>query len=324
MSVPGRLMAAEMAEGVAAFARAASQEVAPIAMPRAIYTFARGSSDTVANVLTYTMMARLGIPMASLPPSIFSIGQGVALPGALSLIVSQSGASDDLVACARGAGRSIAITNVPGSPVEAAVERVIPVGAGPEQAVPATKTVMGSLGAGMAMLAALDPRYRVECAAAAERFADGIDPHPGAASLIGALSMAQHIYVLGRRASYGVAQEVALKLKETCALHAEAHSASEVLHGPLQLSTKPLCVLILDADDPASQPSLDLAQERFAHEKAHVLRLRPSDVGVAGLAGPAMAAALLHLLYPIIHNVAIALGLDPDRPATLQKVTRTT
>ena len=109
----GAHMAAEMAEAAEVFARAVRQPLAPVPKPSAIYTFARGSSDTVANVLCYTFMAELGIPATSLPPSVFSLGGGVTMGEALALVISQSGQSADLVACARGAARSIAITNVP-------------------------------------------------------------------------------------------------------------------------------------------------------------------------------------------------------------------
>ena len=320
----GPYMAVEMNESADVFARAVAQDVPQQDVPKAIYTFARGSSDTVANVLSYEFMSRLGIPMTSLPPSVFSLGDGVEMNDALALIISQSGASDDLVACARGAKNAVAITNVAGSDVEKHVQAVVPVGAGPENAVPATKTVIGSIGAGMALLAAMDPSYKEECLKAQKVFAAGMPALENETSLTVTLTQAQHIYVLGRKASFGVAQEFALKLKETCALHAEAYSASEVLHGPLQLSTKPLTVLILDAGDAESQPSLDAAEERFRNEKARVLRVSPADVGISGLSDAAMGAALLNLLYPVIHAAANSLGLNPDAPETLKKVTRTT
>jgi glucosamine--fructose-6-phosphate aminotransferase (isomerizing) len=321
MTMLGPHMALEMREASDVFARAVVQDVPPVAKPSAIYTFARGSSDTVANVLSYAFMDRLGVPMTSLPPSVFSLGDGVALGDAMALIISQSGASDDLVACAKGASRTVAITNVAGSDVEAQSDCTIPVGAGPENAVPATKTVIGSIGAGMALLAAIDPNYKNTCQNAADIFAAGIPALPDADMIAATLANAQHIYVLGRQTSFGVAQEVALKLKETCALHAEAYSASEVLHGPLQLSTKPLTVLSLDAGDTASQASLRAADDRFAAEGATILRVRTS---IDALTGPASAAALLCQLYPVIHATANRLGLDPDSPKTLMKVTRTT
>lgn len=319
MSELGPKMAAEMREGAAVFEAAARQPVSPIARPGAIYTFARGSSDTVANVLSYAFMERLGIPMTSLPPSVFSIGKGVSLGDALALVISQSGASEDLVACAKGADRSVAITNVEGSAVEQESDATIRINAGPENAVPATKTVLGALGAGLALLHAIDGKTPDSVA----RVAEARLPDDVLKDLARTLGAARHIYVLGRQCSYGVAQEIALKLKETSALHAEAYSASEVLHGPIQLATNPMVVLVLDAGDEASQPSLDRAETRFRSEGTPTFRIGPSDLGVPGLTGVEMAAALLYALYPLVHRTAARLGIDPDAPDKLAKVTRT-
>lgn len=330
----GALMAREAAEAPAAFARAARQAVTlppEVALGpfRAVYTVARGSSDAAALILAYEVMREAGLPATSLPPSAFSIGEGVALDGALVLLVSQSGASDDLVACARGArargATVVALVNAPGSPVEGEAHLTLPLGAGPERAVPATKTVTAAVGAGTALLSVLAPDYAGRAQAAArEVAAQGALAHPRGAALRDALAGASSIYVVGRDCGLGAAQEVALKLKETAALHAEAFSASEVLHGPLQLAAEGILALVLDAGPPAARPSLDLAARRLEESGAAVHRVAPSDVGVADLTPAAAAALLLCLLYPVVREVALARGQDPDAPAHLSKVTRTT
>jgi len=331
----GSHMAAEIAEAPEVFARAAGCRVAPalagldLAACHAFYTIARGSSDAAANVLSYEMMRELGRPVTSLPPSVFSLGRGVDMRGAAALAISQSGASDDLVRSVRGVraggGLALAITNVPGSPVEAEAQAVIAIGAGPERAVPATKTVIGSIGAGMALLAALAPAYAPRAAAAAEAFAAlAAGPHPKADALRAALLRNPHVYVIGRDTGFGAAHEIALKIKETCAIHAEAYSSSEVLHGPLQLVTRPLMVLILDTGQDFIQPSLDTAEARFAGAGGTVIRLSTRDLGAGALTPAAAAALLLAHVYPVILSVALALGYDPDTPATLSKVTQTT
>jgi len=327
----GRHMADEIAEAPAVFARAATQAVTGISLDgiRAIYTIARGSSDAAANILSYEVMRETGLPMTSLPPSVFSVGKGVAMAGALALVISQSGASDDLVRSAKGArekgARVAAIVNAAGSKVQAQADMTLPIGAGPELAVPATKTVIGSIAAGMALLSHLVPAYAPRAAASAAVVAAlaGRD-HPQTRALVAALLRASHVYVIGRDTGYGAAQELALKLKETCALHAEAYSSSEVLHGPLQLATNPLLVLILDTESPEVQDSLNTAEARFRAVGAPVFRLRPSDAGATGLTPAASAAALLYLAYPLVLATARALGHDPDRPETLSKVTQTT
>ena len=319
-------MRAEIAESPDVFARAVANVPTGLTLPHAFYTVARGSSDAAANILSYEFMRELGLPMTSLPPSIFSVGNGVNLHGATVLVVSQSGASQDLVRSAKGARTSgatvIGLINQSGSPIEATAHLTLPIGAGPELAVPATKSVIGSIAAGMALLSALKPAYAPRAAANARALE--VPAHPQSKSIISALLRANHVFIIGRDTGFGAAQELALKLKETCALHAEAYSSSEVLHGPLQLATNPLLVLILDSGQPDVQDSLNTAEARFRAISGSVFRLRPSDVGASGLTPATAAALLLYLTYPIVLATALALGHDPDRPATLSKVTQTT
>ena len=323
-------MAAETAQSIGVFAQAATQQVDAdvLGKPRAIYTIARGSSDAAANILSYEFMRELGVPVTSLPPSVFSIGAGVSLEEAAALVISQSGASDDLVLSAKGATAQgatvVAITNQPDSAVEVESNMTLSVCAGPELAVPATKSVIGSIGAGMALLGALKPGYAFKAKAAADTVKDLSVQHPRFGALQSAFLCARHIYVIGRDTGYGTAQEVALKLKECCALHAEAYSSSEVLHGPLQLATNPLLVLMLDTGMAEIQDSLDQAEARFSAVDCDVHRIRISEFCSDEIAPAAAAAVLLAALYPVILNTALALGLDPDAPKTLSKVTQTT
>lgn len=327
---PGRLMASEAAQSIGVFAHAAGQYVdtAVLRQPKAIYTIARGSSDAAANILSYEFMRELGVPVTSLPPSVFSLGAGVTLKNTAALVISQSGASDDLVLSAKGAAAAgaqvVAITNQPGSAVEAASDVTVPIGAGPELAVPATKSVIGSVAAGMALLGAMKPAYANKAQAAVEQLNQMPLQHPQAAGLQAAFLRARHVYVIGRDTGYGAAHEVALKLKECCAIHAEAYSSSEVLHGPLQLATNPLMVLMLDTGLADIQDSLDQAEARFRAIDCDVHRIRVSDLGMPTLVPAAAAAFLLAIMYPVILNTALALGLDPDAPKTLSKVTQTT
>ncbi|MCF2870662.1 SIS domain-containing protein [Octadecabacter sp. G9-8] len=329
-TTPGRLMAAESAQSMGVFARAATQDidVTTLGTPCAIYTIARGSSDAAANILSYEFMRELGVPVTSLPPSVFSLGAGVAMDNAVALVVSQSGASDDLVRSAKGAAahgaKVVAITNQPDSPVQSASDITLPIGAGPELAVPATKSVIGSIAAGMALLGALKPEYGAKAKIAAAALAQQTIQHPDAAALQSAFLRARHIYVIGRDTGYGAAHEVALKLKECCALHAEAYSSSEVLHGPLQLATNPLMVLMLDTGLADIQDSLDQAEARFRAIDCDVQRIRVSDFDLGETVPAAAAAVLLAAMYPVILNTALALGFDPDAPETLSKVTQTT
>ena len=323
-------MAAEIAQIPAVFAAALAQrvEVQDLENLRAFYTVARGSSDAAANILSYEFMRETGLPMTSLPPSVFSLGRGVELKDSAVLVVSQSGASQDLVASAQGAARAgarvLALVNAANSQVEQAAEATLQIAAGPELAVPATKSVVGAIAGGMALLGHLRPDYATRAKASATGFAALSETSlPQANALQAALLRARHVYVIGRDTGFGAAQELALKLKECCALHAEAYSSSEVLHGPLQLVTNPLLIVILDTEAPDVQDSLDTAEARFLAAGGTVFRLRPSDAGPRGLTPAAAAAALLALTYPIALHTALALGLNPDQPATLSKVTQT-
>ena len=327
----GQQMAAEIAQIPSVFSKRVSRSVdldGQFDDLQAIYTVARGSSDAAANILSYEWMRELQLPVTSLPPSVFSLGTGVRLDRSACLLISQSGASEDLVKSARGArargAKVVALTNQPGSAVEQAADICVPLDAGPEFAVPATKTVIGSIAAGMAILASHSPDYAAICKRdAAEVTKVAGQQHPDYETIIHGLIRSQHIYVIGRDTGFGAAQEVALKLKECCALHAEAYSASEVLHGPLQLVTKPLTVLLLDTGLTSTQQSLDRAEERFRASGAKVFRISPIDVDVPILSPAASAAILLYLVYPIVRQVALALSLDPDTPQTLSKVTST-
>ncbi|MEE9386982.1 MAG: SIS domain-containing protein [Paracoccaceae bacterium] len=332
--IPGALMYSEIKEAPEKFATIVQHDfsaaVAPLGLPdtRAIYTIARGSSDAAANILSYEYMAHLKLPVTSLPPSAFSLQDGVAMANATGLVVSQSGASSDLLKACDGigynGGKTLVLTNTAGSPASQIADVTIDMGAGPELAIPATKSVICTIGAGMAVLAATKPQYQQTCAqAAAAMLAIKDTSLPEQAKLEHALAGSDSIYVIGRGCGYGAAQEIALKLKETAALHAEAFSASEVLHGPLQLATKPLTVLILDTGEASTQDSLNIAQARFEAVNAQVFRFSPADLGVQNVAPPAAAALLLYALYFVVHNVTITLDLDPDTPETLAKITDT-
>ncbi len=330
----GAYMRAEIEQARLVFAKSVQQNLSTaikamqLENTSAFYTIARGSSDAAANMISYEMMAQLKKPVTTLPPSVFSLGEGLDTKSATALLFSQSGASGDLVSSAHGfkdgGGNAIAITNSVSAPMSTAADLCIDIGAGVEKAVPATKTVIATLASGMALLAAVKPEYHEHCTDAAKAMINCVNADRSwAEDLQQTLETSQHVYVIGRGCGLGAAQEFALKMKECAAIHAEAYSASEVLHGPLQLATKPLTAIILDQGDPAGQPSLDLAEERFGRTGAKVYRIRPKDAGAQGLTPVAAAALQLFHLYSVVLETTLSLGLDPDAPATLAKVTST-
>ena len=301
--------------------------------PAFVATCARGSSDHAATYGKYLIEMTLGLPVASLGPSLASVYRGQPnLSGALFIAISQSGSSPDALrlteAAKRGGAVVLGIVNDTGSPLADLVDVVLPLHAGPEQSVAATKSFLASCVALLNLtahwaddrdlLAAVNRAPQVLAAAGECDWSPGLKKLESAASL----------YVIGRGPGLGTAQELALKFKETCRIHAEAFSSAEVLHGPLALVGPGFPVLVLDPADEGSDSTRAVA--------ATLARLG-ADISYAGACGVActqlpmpddVPAALVPLVqarafYGAIAQLAVARGLDPDHPPHLAKVTRT-
>ena len=301
--------------------------------PGLIVTVARGSSDHAATYLKYCIELTAGVPVASVGPSIASIyGASLRLNGAVCIGISQSGRSPDIVEMMRSAGASgaltIAITNFADAPMAAVSNHCLPLQAGVEQSVAATKTFVTSALAGLSLLAEWrqDKGLQAAVAGLPEAFSKALslDWSPLAARL----SRAQSLYVLGRGPAFAIANEAALKFKETSGLHAEAYSAAEVLHGPAAIVQAGFPVLALGVDD-AALPQLVATAERLASQGADVFLTGaaaksaitlPSVSGLHPLVAP---LALIVGFYGFIESLARRRGFDPDTPPHLRKVTET-
>ena len=216
--------------------------------PLLVATVARGSSDHASSYLKYAIELTLGLPVASIGPSIASIyGKDLKLDRAAAIAISQSGKSPDIVGMTQSARRSgattIAITNTAGSPLADASDFTIDLHAGLEKSVAATKTFATSVVAGLALIA----RWSGDDALGA-----AVNDLPNSlaeavacdwSELIGALDGHNALYVLGRGPGFAIANEAALKFKETCNIQAEAYSAAEVMHGPVAIVTQGYPVL---------------------------------------------------------------------------------
>jgi glucosamine--fructose-6-phosphate aminotransferase (isomerizing) len=136
------------------------------------------------------------------------------------------------------------------------------------------------------------------------------------------------MYVIGRGSTLGIAQETALKFKETCGIHAEAVSAAEVQHGPMAIISEGFPVLVLAPND-ASRPSVEAIAADLIGRGAHVLVAGARVEGAINLPTvpglhPAIApAACMMSVYKMIAALSLARGLDPDAPPYLRKVTET-
>lgn len=297
--------------------------------PRMVITCARGSSDHAATFAKYVIEQELGLPVLSFSPSLASLhGKGLGGPDTLFLAISQSGGSPDIVTATQRASEcgalTVALVNVEASPLANAADCVVALHAGAETSIAATKSFIASLGALLQLVAA----WRAS--------ADWLHDLPPALERSWALpwdahadetAQADNLFVIGRGLGLGVAQELALKFKETCQIHAEAFSGAEVRHGPMSLVGKDFPVIILSQPDESRAGLRDLAEE-FVGRGARVYTSGIEANGARGLpdcgANP-LAAPLLAIqgCYKLVNAAALARGLDPDRPPYLAKVTRT-
>ncbi len=301
--------------------------------PPLLATVARGSSDHAATYLKYAAELLAGVPVASVGPSVASIyGRPLRLKNSLCIGISQSGKSPDIVQMLRTAGQggalTIAITNHADSPMAASANHCLPLQAGVESSVAATKTFVTSALAGLALLAEWqqDQALLAAIAALPETLEQALsqDWSP----LSARLSRAQSAYVLGRGPTIGIAAEAALKLKETCGLHAEAFSAAEVLHGPSAIVHQGFPVLVLGVDD-AALPHVVATAERLAAQGADVFLTGAAAKGattlpIATASHPLLAPLVLAVsFYAFVETLSRRRGFDPDVPPHLRKVTET-
>lgn len=302
------------------------------APPRAVVTLARGSSDHAATFARYLVERFAGVLASSESPSIASVyGATPDLTGTLVVAISQSGHSPDLLAAAEQArakgGLLVALVNAEDSPLAAAADVVIPLAAGPERSVAASKSFIASLAAVLDLLAAWTADERIEAALSGlpEKLEEAWALDWSAALPV--LATATSMYVVGRGHGLAIAQEAALKLKETCAIHAEAFSAAEVRHGPMTLVGPGFPVLLFGQTDESVGGVTDLARDLSAAGATVISAGVPAAEAIVLPVGPVdpLIAPVLEItsFYRLANALALARGRDPDRPPHLSKVTET-
>jgi glucosamine--fructose-6-phosphate aminotransferase (isomerizing) len=301
--------------------------------PSVVVTCARGSSDHAATYLKYLIETRIGLPVASAAPSVSSVYDAPVLPGRVLVIaISQSGRSPDLLATVaaykQSGARVVVLVNDETSPLAATADHLLPLRAGPELSVAATKSYIASLAGAAALVAhwAGDDELIAALGTLPGALARAHDLAPF--GLVERLGDANNLFVIGRGYGFAVAQETALKLKETCGLHAEAYSAAEVRHGPMAIVGAGFPILAYAGSD-ASGESVREAAAEFAERGAQVALLDAlashDGVTLVELAGhPALEPLLMiQAFYPEANALSLARGLNPDNPAHLRKVTQT-
>jgi glucosamine--fructose-6-phosphate aminotransferase (isomerizing) len=218
--------------------------------------------------------------------------------------------------------------NAPGSDLERAAEYLVPLRAGDERAVAATKSFLASLAALLPLLADLsgDTALHRATAGLPDQLDRTLQLEPAAQALADQLAAPTRLVVLARGLHFGAAQETALKLKETSGVHAEAYSAAEFSHGPQRLLAEGLPLLgFAPVDAAASATAHAYADLRAAGATLHTVGPARDSTLLTPATGHAVTDVLPSVLaaYLLAGHVALARGLDPDHPPLLSKVTRT-
>lgn len=300
--------------------------------PPVVITCARGSSDHAATFAKYAIETRIGVPVASAAPSVASVyASRLRAEGAVCIAISQSGRSPDLlatVASLKQAGAWVlALVNDAASPLADLADEVFDLAAGPERSVAATKSFITSLSAIARVVAEWsdddDLRRQLRELPSLLAKAWALDWSPLAMQL----TDARDLYVLGRGVGFGIAQEAALKLKETSQLHAEAFSTAELRHGPMALVRSGFPALMFSQSDD-TQGNVEETARTLVERGARVFLAGADAAGAVSLpsiACPPLLEPILQIqsFYRAAEALAVARGLDPDHPPHLAKVTET-
>lgn len=292
--------------------------------PSLVYIIGRGSSDHAGVFAKYLIEIEMGIPVSSSAPSVYSVyNKKLKLNKALVLVISQSGGSPDIIAQAKAAKASgaltIALVNTPDSPLSGIVDAELPLRAGEELAIAATKSYLATL-SGILQL--------VACWKQDEYLLNSLKDLP--AQLTSAITSPTkltydfvadlaHCVVLGRGLGYAVSREIALKLKEVCGVHAEAFSSAEFLHGPVTLVEKSLSVIDVSVCD-ESQSAHETIMTDINSRGSRTICI---GLSIEGTHPRCMPLIILQRFYIDIELIARQMGLNPDKPAGLKKVTKT-
>jgi len=301
--------------------------------PDGIVIVARGSSDYAAIFGRYLLEGATGRPVALAAPSLQTLyGVEPRLEGWLAVAISQSGRTPEIATVLdryREAGaRTVAVTNDPDSPLAQSADAEVALGAGDEQAVPATKTFTAQLAA-MALLAeALGPVPwgAADWARLPQTVAEVLDDPAPADHAMTRLGDADELVAIGRGYLMPVALEAALKLREATGVRAEGWSAADFRHGPVTVARGELPLLAVSAAGPAAADVEELAAEL---ESAGTPVLRLADREDADLPYPGDLAEPLRAVPAAVRAQQLALALardrelDPDSPPGLHKVTPT-
>lgn len=303
------------------------------ANPTFLVTVARGSSDHAATYLKYACELLIGIPVASVGPSVASVyGATCAADGSACFAISQSGRSPDILAMVQSlaatAVPTIVLCNDNKSPLAQMGSHSVDILAGAEHSIAATKSFVSSVVAGLMILAewGKDDGLITAINALPTQLAQAaLNDWP---DLRRQLLAGGPALVLGRGPTFAIAAEAALKLKETCAIHAEAYSTAEVMHGPVEIVDARFTALCFAAND-AAMPGVIAAANKLTQVRAASF-VTGSSADYASLLPHIRTGhpltdplALIVSFYANVEKLSRDMGRNPDRPAALKKVTET-
>ena len=327
---------ARLAEDLRPFEAAAGE--ARAAGVRFVLYAARGTSDNAAVYGKYLATVLAGVPAGLATPSAVTVyGAAIDFRDCLVVGISQSGETPDvagyLSAARAGGAYTVAVTNDGDSPLAAAAHRVLATGAGEERAVAATKTYTSQLAA----LAAFWAAWTADAALAAALATDvpaAMSAALGAEAVVRALAArlgaAERLIVAGRGFNFATALETALKIEETCYLAAMPFSAADLRHGPIAMVEPRYPVLLFAPDGETRAGMLELGADlRRRGAETWTVASGPASAGDESILLPHPLPEALSPLAAVIpgqllaYHLALARGLDPDRPRGLSKVTRT-
>ena len=337
----GELMRSEMAEQPAVLARLIArwddvkQRVAA-QLPRSLagVTFvARGSSDNAAVLGRYLVEMAARRPASLAAPSILTrYAAAVDYQDWLAIALSQSGETPEIVtviqAMRDSGAATIGVSNEPLCALGDAVELLLCCDAGPELAVPATKTVTAQMVLMAMVAAAMGPvSYRLDDLAGLHfAVAALLDDAESVERVARRWAGVDRLFVVGRGVLYAAALEIALKVKETTGVLAEGLSAADLLHGPVAAVGPGAPVLLLDGGGPTSADIAAVAELLAARDADVVMVSAESSAEItllASLPEPLHAVTATVRGQQLACALAIARGMDPDRPIGLSKVTAT-
>jgi len=292
--------------------------------PKMVMIIGRGSSDHAGVFGKYLIEIEAGIPTFAAAPSVSSVyGKQLQLEQALVIVISQSGRSPDIIAQAEMAKKAgaycVALVNDETSPLKDIVDEVLPLKAGAEISVAATKSYLATLSALLQLTAYWTENQELISAldtlpSAMQTIIDS-EPQLTSQSIDGVKNMV----VLGRGLGYAITKEMALKLKEVSSIHAEAFSSAEFLHGPVTLVEQGLAILNCEVNDESAESHQEQVEEMNSRG-ADLVHLRQTDKNVHPRLAPLV---VLQRFYLDVAEVSVSRGFNPDEPKGLKKVTRT-